>query len=227
MYQYNLAPVKQAFDDYMNTDIPNTTGTFKQCEDFSLYRNDWDEYPDLRCMTSVINWKSSIGGSDSTRNFRVSLDTPIHRGDLIYDPMSNSVGMLTWHIENMPDCHRSQISTCNAYMSVKRNVPEKLDEMTGMVIQEASTKLVVDHMPICYGGMYGRYNYEVSNNTPGIMPDQKIEIRVQWNPETMDIKNGDFVIVRNVEHRVMFITWDYLDADDAHGYIVLTCERVE
>lgn len=226
-YQYDIAPVREAFEAYIDTDIPNTTGDFHICCDYTLHGNEWTEYPKIRAMTSVINWKSNVGGSDSVHNIRTKLSADIHRGDYVYDPTSGTVGLITYFIDNMPDCKRTQVSTCNAQVEVYRDVAENIDPETGMLIAEATTETVVHKCPAFYSSMYGRFLYELGNNVPGIMPDQKIELRVQWNNETKNLASGDRFVLRGIEHRVMFITYDYLDMNDEHGFIVLTCERVE
>lgn len=226
-YRYELPPVAQAFEAYIDTDIPNATGDFYVCDDYTTFGNEWKQYRKIRAMTSVINWKSNVGGSDSVHNFRTKLSADIFRGDYVYDPVSGSIGLITYFIDLMPDCKRTQISTCNAQIEIYRDVPEEVDAATGILISEAGIKNITRKMPAFYSSMYGRFLYEIGNNTPGIMPDQKIELRVQWNPETKNIASGDRFILRGIEHRVMFVTYDYLDIDDEHGFIVLTCERVE
>lgn len=226
-YTYELPPVAQAFEAYIDTDIPNATGDFYVCKDYTSFGNDWTKYTKIRAMTSVINWKSNVGGSDSVHNLRTKLSADIHRGDYIYDPASGTIGLITYFIDNMPDCKRTQVSTCNAQIEIYRDVPENVDPATGILIEEAGTKVIVNKMPAFYSSMYGRFLYEIGNNIPGIMPDQKIELRLQWNPATKNIASGDRFMLRGIEHRVMFITYDYLDMDDENGFIVLTCERVE
>lgn len=226
-YTFGLAPVVQAFNDYIDTEIPNVNGDFKQCADYTQHRDAWGEYPEVRAMTSVINWKSNVGGSDMIHNFRTKLTEDIHRGDIVYDTASGTIGMITYYVDTLIDCKKTQVSACNGWFTIKRHVPEKLDKKTGMVISEAGETVIADRMPGFFASMYGRYTYEVANNTPGIVPDQKIEVKLQWNPETREIKSGDTFTIRGIEHRVMFVTYDYVDMDDRYGYIVLTCERVE
>lgn len=226
-YNYELPDVAKAFAKYIDTDIPNATGFFNICRDYTLAQDSWGSYPQVRAMTSVINWKSNVGGNDLVHNFRTKLDADLCRGDYVYDPRSGTVGLVTYYIDAMPDCKRTQVSTCNAKISLYRDVPEKLDPATGMLVSEAGQETVTDAMPAFYSSMYGRFIYEIQNNTPGIMPDQRIEVRVQWNSQTRLAAPGDRFVLRGIEHRVMFITYDFLDYDEEHGFIVLTCERVE
>lgn len=226
-YTFELAPVVQAFNDYIDTDIPNVTGYFKQCVDYTEHRDAWNEYPDVRAMTSVINWKSNVGGSDMIHNFRTKLTEDIHRGDIVYDINSGTIGMITYYVDALIDCKKTQVSACNGIFTITRDIPEVVDNKSGELVSEATQKTIVDKLPGFYSSMYGRFVYEVQNNTPGIIPDQRIEVKLQWNPETRNIKTGDKFTIRGIEHRVMFATYDYVDMDEQYGYIVLTCERVE
>lgn len=223
-YVYQLAPVREAFEDYIDTEIPNVTSDVYHCRNYEEFKNDWSQYEKIRAMTSVINWKSSIGGSDSTRNFRTKLDVDLRRGDYIYDIPSGVIGMITWNVDNMPDCKKTQVSSCNIYTTVYRKVGQTLDD-DARVIEEAHEEIIAENYPAVYAGMYGRYDYEQRMNTPGIFPDQKIEVKIQFNDVTKQIESGDLLDIHGVQHRVIFTTYSFVDIDCDGGYIILTCER--
>ena len=118
--KYLIPNVGTAFRDYLNTDIPNVTATLKQIRDYTAHRDEFDEYPSLRAMTTVINWKSNVSGSDLTHNFRTALEADMVRGDMFYDPASGTIGLVNWYVDRMVDCLRTQITECNVRVSVER-----------------------------------------------------------------------------------------------------------
>ena len=224
-YRYDLAPVRAAFESYVDTEIPNVTGAFRVCADYTEHRNNWTLYPEVRAYTSVINWKSNVGGADSVRNFRVKLSEDIHRGDLVYDPESGTIGLLTYYIDSVVDCKKTQITSCNLITTVKRNIPDVLNSETGVVVTAAHQDIIAASIPCFYSSMYGRFTYEIGNNTPGIIPDQKMEVKMQWNSETSAILPGDELLVHGMKHRIMFGNYEYIDISGDHGFVIFTCER--
>ena len=225
-YVFELAPVQEAFETYVDTDIPNVNSDLYHCKDYEEHRNAWAEYPTIRAMTTVINWKSNVNNSDTTHNFRTKLSVDLQRGDYVYDIPSGQIGIVAWFVDSMPDCKKTQVSGCNLWATVKRRVPDEIDPDTGMLITEAHDEVIADNYPAVYSALYGRYDYEMRNNTPGIAPDQKIEVKIQFNEVTKNIREGDTLDIHGVLHRVMFTTYSTVDMDETHGIIVLTCERV-
>lgn len=227
-YVYPLAPFEQAFNDYVDTVIPNVNSDLWLCHDYEECKGDWSDCEVIRAMTTVINWKSNVGNSDTTHNFRTKLSVDLKRGDYVKDIATGEVGMIVWFVDKMPDCNKTQVSGCNLRTTIYRpnGVPEVIDPRTGTLVQKASDLVIAEEYPCVYTTLYGRYDYEMRNNTPGIAPDQKIEVKIQFNEATRQIREGDLLDIHGILHRVMFVTMSTVDIDETHGVMVLTCERV-
>lgn len=223
--KYLIPNVGTAFRDYLNTDIPNVTATLKQIRDYTAHRDEFDEYPSLRAMTTVINWKSNVSGSDLTHNFRTALEADMVRGDMFYDPASRTIGLVNWYVDRMVDCLRTQITECNVRVSVEREQEEILDPGTGQVLVPGGPKTLVDRMPAVYYEMYGRYDFTERTSTPGVFPDQEVEIRLQMNPETGAIQSGDTIMIRGIEHVIEIVNRSQLNMDGTRGVLSLICKR--
>lgn len=226
MFQYKLPSVSAAFNAYIDTDIPNVTASVRHIKDFTLHRDQYDRYPALRSMTTVINWKSNVNNADATYNFRAKHEATLHRGDLMYDPAQQTIGMITWNVDHVVDCKKTQITKCNAWVRIVRHVPETVDNQTGYLIEPEHDECVVGTMPCVYAEMYGRYDYGVENNAPGILPDHTIEVKLQFNPETHGLRSGDKFTVKGIPHRVMIVDRSQINLEETHGVIMLICERM-
>lgn len=223
---YRIPDLAGAFNKYLNTDIANVTTSLRHASDYTLHRDSWAEYPLIRGMTSIINWKSNVNNADLTYNLRVGLDADLVRGDMVYDPETGFIGIVNWNVDKMVDCKRTQVTTCNIRTTVYRNVPEKVDE-TGYLVEDAHRAIIVDNMPCIYTEMYGRFEYIKTTNTPGISPDQTIEVKMQANKETLQIKSGDLFYVHGILHKIMVVNYSQLNMDGDKGVLIVICERGE
>lgn len=224
---YRLPDIAKAFNEYVDTDIPNVTVQLQHVKDYSQYHDAWDKYPSIRAFTSIINWKSNVNNADMTYNYRSKLTDDLTRGDMLYSPDNGSVGMINWNVDSMVDCKKTQVTTCNAMIVIMRHIPEVVDKRTGMLVAEAHDKVIVQSMPVVFTEMYGRYDYAKNQNTPGIIISQAIEVKLQANPETLGIKSGDFFVLRGEVHNIMVVNCSQLSIDGTKGVLDLICDRSE
>lgn len=227
MYNFLVPDVAAAFDAYLATPIPNVNRDFKLTRDFSAAGFNWESCRSIRGFTTLINWKSSINNADMTYNFRTSLLEDIIRGDLIRDDITGDIGMVTWNVDRVIDCKKTQVTSCNVRINITREMPEVIDNETGILITPQETKTLISNFPAIFIEMYGRADYEQASNTPGIFADQDTDIRVQANPITLSLRSGDRIIAHGISHKIKVINRAQLSPDGQHGLLILMCDREE
>lgn len=226
MYNYTMPDLASAFDAYVDQTIPNVISELRCARDYTDHADNWTLYPTVRGLTTVINWKSNVGNADMTHTFRTKLSSDIQRGDLVYDAEQDLVGMVNWNIDMMVDCKKTQIAACNSWIVVYRHTPEVVDKR-GFLVTDAFENIIVNRMPCVYVEMYGKIEYEKGTNSPGIIPEQAVEVKVQANPETINIQTGDYFSLHNIPHKVLIVNKSQTDASGEHGVIAMICERGE
>lgn len=227
MYNFIVPDVAAAFDAYLATDIPNVNREYKITRDISVENFSWENCRSIRGFTTLINWKSSINNADMTYNFRTSLSEDIIRGDLLRDMNTGDIGMVTWNVDRVIDCKKTQVTSCNVRLKITREMPEVIDNETGYLISPKETKVLIDNFPAIFIEMYGRTDYDQATNTPGIFPDQSVDIRMQANPVTLGLQTGDRIIAHGIAHKVKVINRAQLTPDGQNGVIIVMCDREE
>ena len=101
--------------------------TFELVHDwFDLNEEDYEPIY-LRAQQTPIDWKSKIGNSDMSTNFKVTHDIPIYKGDMVIRE-DGTVFMLNWSVQNHANNQATQSIECNATITVTREVDDVVDE---------------------------------------------------------------------------------------------------
>lgn len=156
---------------------------------------DWEKVGDpalnpfIRCAMFPINWKSNFAAADEGVNFRTDFLHRVRKGDMVIRE-DGEVYLLTWAVHNQLNNQPSQAKRCNHYLTIKREVPEVIDDQ-GYLVEPAKEKTFIGEMPVCVYQYDGRPDYQASYNTPGISPDALIIVDLQFNAETEKIKIND------------------------------------
>lgn len=66
----------------------------------------------IRATYFPVDWKSKVGNSDASANFKTDWQTPIHKGDIIVRE-SGEILMLTWDIKEHMNNQATQAQICN------------------------------------------------------------------------------------------------------------------
>lgn len=91
---------------------------------------DWynqEEHKFIRASQVPIDWKSKIGNSDMSMNFKVAKDDIIHKGDMVIRE-DGVIYILNWNIQNHANNWATQSTECNANIEITRRIPDKTDE---------------------------------------------------------------------------------------------------
>lgn len=198
--------------------------TFELIDDW--FKRDMGGYDPvyIRAQQTPIDWKSKIGNSDMSLNFKVTHDVPIRKGDMAIRE-DGVVFLLNWEIQNHANNQATQSSKCNTMFEVKRHVPEVTDSR-GMLIQEACTKVVVPPIPGTHVEYAGRPDYAAAQGQPGINADHLITCSVQWNSTTKEIRLNDEFEIGMFTYRVVNVSVVEVDINQESGILIFNARRI-
>ena len=191
-------------------------GTYELTEDYE------PEY--IRAQQTSIDWKSKIGNSDMSTNFKTDYTHEIEKGDYVIRE-DGMLFMLNWNITLHANNQATQSTECNAIIDVTREFPDETDEK-GMLISEGGRKPVAAGLPINHTEYAGRPDYSGASQQAGMHPDHLITVTCQWNKTTRKIRLDDEFILGDFTYRVMNISLAEVKIDQDYGVLVLNAKRV-
>lgn len=171
-----------------------------------------------------IDWKSKIGNSDMSTNFKVSKRTHIRKGDMVIR-QDGTIYLLNWNIQDHPNNWATQSTECNAYIEFIRAVPEVTDAR-GMLISEATTEVIAPSIPCIHTEYAGRPDYMASQGNPGINADHLITVNMQWNSKTQNIQINDEFKLGAFMYRVINVSIAEVQIDHEYGVLTLNAKRI-
>lgn len=218
--RFNVPPTLESdFERLLEHDHANHF-TFQLIEDW--YEQDEKKF--IRAAQTAIDWKSKIGNSDMSTNFKVAKNISIQKGNMAIRE-DGIIYLLSWNIQNHPNNWATQSTECNANVEFTRTVPDKTDER-GMLIAPAHTEIIAPMIPISHTEYAGRPDYMASRGQPGINADHLITVSVQWNSKTKNIRVDDEFILGMYAYRVINVSIAEVNIDQTHGVLVLNAKRI-
>ena len=194
----------------------NADGTYAETEDYQ------PEY--IRAQQTSIDWKSKIGNSDMSTNFKTDYTHEIEKGDYVIRE-DGTLFMLNWNITLHANNQATQSTECNAVVDITREFPDETDEK-GMLISEGGRRPVAAGLPINHTEYAGRPDYSGASGQAGMHPDHLITVTCQWNPSTRKIRLDDEFVLGDFTYRVMNISLAEVKIDKDYGILVLNAKRV-
>lgn len=191
-------------------------GTYELTEDYE------PEY--IRAQQTSIDWKSKIGNSDMSTNFKTDYTHEVEKGDYVVRE-DGMLFMLNWNITLHANNQATQSTECNAVIDITREFPDETDEK-GMLIMEGGRRPVAAGLPINHSEYAGRPDYSGASQQAGMHPDHLITVTCQWNPTTKNIRLDDEFILGNFTYRVINISLAEVKIDQDYGVLVLNAKRV-
>ena len=137
--------LEQDFIDWLKTDVPNINYDFELVLDWYARSQTGYAPVSLRAMLFSIEWKSKVGNSDASSNFKTSYEVPIRKGDIVIRE-DGSIFMLNWTVQRHPNNQSTQAVDCNASLEFTRHVDETLDER-GYLLEEAHDEVIAPAIP--------------------------------------------------------------------------------
>ena len=194
----------------------NADGTYAETEDYQ------PEY--IRAQQTSIDWKSKIGNSDMSTNFKTDYTHEIEKGDYVIRE-DGTLFLLNWNITLHANNQATQSTECNAVVDITREFPDETDEK-GMLISEGGRRPVAAGLPINHTEYAGRPDYSGASMQAGMHPDHLITVTCQWNPSTRKIRLDDEFVLGDFTYRVMNISLAEVKIDKDYGILVLNAKRV-
>lgn len=185
-----------------------------------------DEYePEyIRAQQTSIDWKSKIGNSDMSTNFKTDYTHPIQKGDYAIRE-DGMLFMLNWNITLHANNQATQSTECNAIIDVTREFPDETDDK-GFLISAGGRRPVAAGLPVNHAEYAGRPDYSGASMQAGMHPDHLITVTCQWNTATRKIRLDDEFILGDFTYRVMNISLAEVQIDKDYGILVLNAKRV-
>ena len=205
-------------------DVPHVNYTFELVRDWFAI-NDIEYKPIyLRGQQTPIDWKSKIGNSDMSTNFKVTHDILVRKGDMVIREDGN-VYLLNWNVTNHANNQATQTVECNAAIEFTRYFDDVVDE-AGYLIEPGGRRVVVPLIPVSHQEYAGRPDYSINTAQPGTTPDHLITVSLQWNSTTKNIKLDDEFIIGDFTYHVINISIAEVQVDKEYGVLTLNAKRV-
>lgn len=191
-------------------------GTYELTEEYE------PEY--IRGQQTSIDWKSKIGNSDMSTNFKTDYTHQIQKGDYAIRE-DGMLYMLNWNITLHANNQATQSTECNAIVDITRMFPDETDDK-GILIEEGGRRPIAAGLPINHQEYAGRPDYSGASGQAGMHPDHLITVSCQWNPSTRKIRLDDEFIIGDFTYRVMNISLAEVQIDKDYGILTLNAKRV-
>ena len=217
---FSLPPTLESdFKRFLQHDHPNNF-TFELIPDW--YSKSGRKY--IRAAQTAIDWKSKIGNSDMSTNFKVAKDESIRKGDMVTRE-DGVVYILNWNVQNHPENWATQSTECNASIEFTRNIPDKTDAR-GMQVVPAHTEIIAPAIPCIHAEYAGRPDFAAAQGMPGVHGDHLITINLQWNDKTKEIRIDDEFVLGTYTYRVVNVSIAEVQIDQKYGVLTLNARRV-
>jgi len=222
LYDGGCRIIRIHHEDTATDETENIYYALKEDGTYELTTEYEPEY--IRAQQTSIDWKSKIGNSDMSTNFKTDYTHEIQKGDYVIRE-DGTLFMLNWNITLHANNQATQSTECNAVVDITREFPDETDEK-GMLISEGGRRPVAAGLPINHTEYAGRPDYSGASMQAGMHPDHLITVTCQWNTTTRKIRLDDEFVLGDFTYRVMNISLAEVQIDKDHGILVLNAKRV-
>lgn len=219
------------FKRLLQHDVPHTNYTFELVRDWYAAQEDGYEPIYIRGQQTPIDWKSKIGNSDMSLNFKTTYDEKIRKGDIVVRE-DGMIFMLNWNVTDHPNNQATQSVELNDYLTFTREYNPATDE-NGFVVDDEPTveldkngrEIICKDMPVSQSEYSGRPDYSVSESYAGVNADNLLNIYVQWNEKTKKIRINDTFEIGPYTYVVRNMFTAEVNIDKTAGCIYLQARR--
>lgn len=194
----------------------HSDGTYAVTEEYE------PEY--IRGQQTSIDWKSKIGNSDMSTNFKTDYTHEIKKGDYVIRE-DGTLFMLNWNITLHANNQATQSTECNAIIDITREFKPVVNNQ-GRVIVPGGRRPVAPGLPVNHTEYAGRPDYSGASQQAGMHPDHLITVTCQWNKTTRQIRLDDEFVIGDFTYKVMNISLAEVQIDKDFGILVLNAKRV-
>lgn len=189
------------------------------------YEEDKEYEPEyIRAQQTSIDWKSKIGNSDMSTNFKTDYTHRINKGDIVVRE-DGTLFILNWNITLHANNQATQSTECNGIIDITREFPPVVNS-NGFVIKPGGRRAIAPGLPVNHTEYAGRPDYSGASLQAGMHPDHLITVTCQWNPTTRRIRLDDEFVLGDFTYRVMNVSLAEVQIDKDHGILVLNAKRV-
>ena len=209
----------------IHTEEPEPSDKYYALAEDGSYEETTEYQPEyIRGQQTSIDWKSKIGNSDMSTNFKTDYTHNIEKGDYVIRE-DGMLYMLNWNITLHANNQATQSVECNAIVDITREFPDETDEK-GMLIVEGGRRPVAAGLPISHSEYAGRPDYSGASGQAGMHPDHLITVYCQWNTTTRKIRLDDQFILGDFTYKVMNISLAEVQIDKDYGILTINAKRV-
>ena len=219
------------FARLLEHDVPHTNFTFELIHDWYEAQKDGYEPTFIRAQQTPIDWKSKIGNSDMSTNFKTSFSHKIFKGDIVIRE-DGTIYLLNWNVTFHPNNQASQVVECNDFLTFTREHHVKTDPYGFEVSDDSDTELdrngreiIVKEIPASHSEYAGRPEYSVSESYAGVNANNLINIYVQWNDKTRNIHVDDTVEIGDYTYVIQNVYTAEVNIHKTHGCLYLQARR--
>lgn len=178
----------------------------------------------IRAQQYPIDWKSKIGNSDMSTNFKTAHTPRIYKGNMAIRD-DGMIYLLNWNIQNHLNNQATQSIECNSVIEVRRRVREQTDER-GFVIVDEHDEIIAPSIPCSHSEYAGRPDFAATQGIPGINADHLITVSLQWNSQTKNIRINDEFTLGSFTYRVINVSIAEVNIAQDHGVLILNAKRI-
>ena len=171
-----------------------------------------------------MDWKSKVGNSDASANFKTDWLNPIWKGDYIIRD-HGEILLLTWDIKEHMNNQATQAQICNLKLTLMRHVQATADAR-GFIETPAHDETILFEHPATFTPYAGRPDYIATANVPGINADSLMSGQIQFNEQTKRITVNDEFEYGGFTYRLINVDWSEVNYDNTAGIINFNCKRV-
>ena len=199
--------------------------TYYAIDEDGFYEETQDYEPEyIRGQQTSIDWKSKIGNSDMSTNFKTDYTHEIQKGDYVIRE-DGMLYMLNWNITFHANNQATQSVECNGIVDIEREFPDITDSK-GYLLEEGGWKSICPGLPISHSEYAGRPDYSGASLQAGMHPDHLISVYCQWNDATRKIRLDDRFVLGDFTYKVINISLAEVMVDKDHGILTINAKRV-
>lgn len=222
------------FYNNLMEDKPFVNYTYELIHDWYARQEVGYEKIYVRAQQTPIDWKSKIGNSDMSSNFKTTHQTRIYKGDFALRE-DGTLFILTWNVTDHANNQATQSVECNDYLTFTRETAVETDD-EGYVIDDLGylssdddnvhRKIIAKDMPVSHAEYAGRPDFSMSQGQPGVLGDHLITITTQWNSVTRNIRIGDTTKIGFYTYRIINVSTAEVHIDKQRGVLIMNAKRV-
>lgn len=220
------------FKRLLEHDIPHANYNFEVIHDWYLAQDPDCEPLIIRAQMTPIDWKSKIGNSDMSTNFKTTYEHKIQKGDIVVR-QDGKIYMLNWNVTEHPNNQASQNIELNDKLTFVREHIQRTDEYGFAIdddddvqLDENGMQIVCEDMPVSHSQYNGRPEYSIAQAQPGVTANHLVNMYVQWNCKTKDIRINDMVKIHQYMYSVHNVFDGQVDINGEYGCLYIQLRRL-